>query len=175
MEIERKWMVSGWPPESLGLELIEAYHMRQGYFSVRPTVRIREEGLAGGKTSYVLGFKSVGTLVREEVEIPIPPEDFRRLEKLVGQPLIPKIRRTFRLPDGHALEVNRVDSDAPTGFWYAEIEFKSVQAAKAWRADTPELAAYLSSEVTEQPGYSMGAYWENRRLPENRKKTSRGL
>ena len=38
MEIERKWMVQGWPQ---GLPLLETYRMDQGYISVRPTVRIR--------------------------------------------------------------------------------------------------------------------------------------
>ena len=53
MEIERKWMVNGWPE---GLPLKEEFAMRQGYISVRPTVRIREEALTGGKTHYVLCF-----------------------------------------------------------------------------------------------------------------------
>mgnify|MGYP000169928283 CR=1 FL=1 len=45
MEIERKWMVAGWPD---GLRETERYQMDQGYISVRPTVRIRREALAGG-------------------------------------------------------------------------------------------------------------------------------
>ena len=40
MEIERKWMVQGWPE---GYPLRKEEEMRQGYVSVRPTVRIREE------------------------------------------------------------------------------------------------------------------------------------
>ena len=44
MEIERKWMVTGWPA---GLEQTEVYKMDQGYISVRPTVRIRREALQG--------------------------------------------------------------------------------------------------------------------------------
>jgi len=55
MEIERKWMVKGWPE---GLPLREEFAMRQGYISVRPTVRIREEALTGGRTDYILCFKS---------------------------------------------------------------------------------------------------------------------
>ena len=50
MEIERKWMVKGWPE---GLPLREEFAMRQGYISVRPTVRIREEALTGGKTEFL--------------------------------------------------------------------------------------------------------------------------
>ena len=53
MEIERKWMVNGWPPEELGLPLLYEQSMRQGYITVRPTVRIREEAMAGGSTEYV--------------------------------------------------------------------------------------------------------------------------
>ena len=73
MEIERKWMVNGWPE---GLPLKEEFAMRQGYISVRPTVRIREEALAGGKTDYVLCFKSEGGLPRtgakRRTKIPCP-------------------------------------------------------------------------------------------------------
>ena len=45
MEIERKWMVNGWPEgENFpALPLKEEFAMRQGYISVRPTVRIRED------------------------------------------------------------------------------------------------------------------------------------
>ena len=77
MEIERKWMVTGWPE---GLPMEEEFAMRQGYISVRPTVRIREEALAGGKTDYVLCFKSEGGLAREEIERSIDKELFEELE-----------------------------------------------------------------------------------------------
>ena len=77
MEIERKWMVNGWPE---GLALKEEFAMRQGYISVRPTVRIREEALTGGKTHYVLCFKSGSGLAREEIERDIDSALFNDLE-----------------------------------------------------------------------------------------------
>ena len=79
MEIERKWMVNGWPEgENLpALPLKEEFAMRQGYISVRPTVRIREEALKGGETAYILCFKSGSGLAREEIERPL-------LEQLTG-------------------------------------------------------------------------------------------
>ena len=77
MEIERKWMVKGWPE---GLPLREEFAMRQGYISVRPTVRIREEALTGGRTDYILCFKSGGGLAREEIERSIDKELFDDLE-----------------------------------------------------------------------------------------------
>jgi CYTH domain-containing protein len=158
MEIERKWMVNGWPE---GLPLAEEFAMRQGYISVRPTVRIREEALRGGKTEYILCFKSAGGLVREEIERAIDKALFDELEyKIIAKPLIPKLRRSYTLPDGNTLEVNHVDEGQPTEFWYAEVEFETEAAARGWQPAACGLAAYLNDEVTDQPGQSMGAYWE---------------
>ena len=157
MEIERKWMVKGWPE---GLPLREEFAMRQGYISVRPTVRIREEALTGGRTDYILCFKSGGGLAREEIERSIDKALFEDLEhKIIGKPLIPKLRRSYTLPDGSVLEVNHVDEGQPTEFWYAEVEYPTVEAARSWRPEAVGLAAYLNDDVTDQPGQSMGAYW----------------
>ena len=166
MEIERKWMVKGWPEgkNRPALPLKEEFAMRQGYISVRPTVRIREEALKGGRTAYILCFKSGGGLAREEIEREIDAELFRDLEtKIIGKPLIPKIRRSYRLPDGFVLEVNHVDEGQPTEFWYAEVEYPTVEQARAWEPASVGLADYLNDEVTDQPGQSMGAYWEQTR------------
>jgi CYTH domain-containing protein len=161
MEIERKWLVKSWPQ---GLSLTEEFAMRQGYISVRPTVRIREEALRGGATEYILCFKSAGGLVREEIERPIDKELFEELEsKIIGKPLINKMRRSYALADGNTLEVNHVDEGQPTEFWYAEVEFDTAEAARAWQPQSCELGEYLAEEVTDQPGQSMGAYWEQTR------------
>ena len=107
MEIERKWMVEGWPD---GLPLVEEFRMRQGYISVQPTVRIREEAKTGGPTRYILCFKSAGGLAREEIEQPIEKELFDQLAaRIIAKPLIEKLRRTYLLPDGCHLEVNHVE------------------------------------------------------------------
>ena len=158
MEIERKWLVAGWPE---GFAAAEEFEMRQGYISVKPTVRIREETLCGGAPQYILCFKSAGGLCREEIETEITPALFSDLaEKIIAKPLIPKLRRNYALPGGLTLEVNRVDAGTPTEFWYAEVEFAAEQAALAWRPECCGLGAYLGREVTNQPGQSMGAYWE---------------
>ena len=222
MEIERKWMVQGWPE---GYVLLKEEEMRQGYISVKPTVRIREEKLlfcegenqmmttsmmsqdeasqkerdetslnavspmsredvlqkerddsslnAGSlaprsstplKDEFILCFKSKGRLSRKEIEFPIEEARFRELEDLIGLPLIPKLRRTYQLPDGHHLEVNHVDEGAPTEFWYAEVEFGSEDEARSFDPATVGLGEYLTDDVTEQPGQSMGAYWAATRL-----------
>lgn len=157
MEIERKWMVKEWPEKPL--PLLFEYRMRQGYLSVTPTVRIREESRSGGDTDYILCFKSSGTLARKEIELSISEDKFRQLEDLIQLPLIPKIRRTYLLSDGSHLEVNHVDEGQKTEFWYAEIEFPTVEAALSWKPEDAGLSAYLNDEVTGQPGQSMGAYW----------------
>ena len=157
MEIERKWMVKGWPE---GLPLREEFAMRQGYISVRPTVRIREEALTGGRTDYILCFKSGGGLAREEIERSIDKELFDDLEyKIIAKPLIPKLRRSYTLPDGSVLEVNHVDEGQPTEFWYAEVEFATEAQALAWDPAAVGLQDYLADECTGKPGASMGEYW----------------
>ena len=167
MEIERKWMVQGWPE---GYPLRKEEEMRQGYVSVRPTVRIREEKLlmsgdgAPVQDAFILCFKSKGRLSRKEIEFSIEEARFRELEDLIGLPLIPKLRRTYLLPDGHQLEVNHVDEGAPTEFWYAEVEFGSEDEARAFDPASVGLGEYLTDDVTEQPGQSMGAYWAATRL-----------
>ena len=166
MEIERKWMVNGWPEGDAfpPLALMEEFAMRQGYISVHPTVRIREEALKGGGTAYILCFKSGGGLAREEIERAIDKRLFEELEqKIIGKPLIPKLRRSYRLPDGLVLEVNHVDEGQPTEFWYAEVEYPTVEAARSWDPAACGLADYLNDDVTDQPGQSMGAYWEQTR------------
>ena len=65
----------------------------------------------------------------------------------------------YRLPDGSALEVNHVDEGQPTEFWYAEVEYPTVEAALAWQPESCGLGDYLKDEVTNQPGQSMGEYW----------------
>lgn len=167
MEIERKWMVNGWP-EGSGfpvLPLKEEFAMRQGYISVHPTVRIREEALKGGKTDYILCFKSGGGLAREEIERSIDKELFDELEqKIIGKSLIEKVRRSYLLPDELVLEVNHVDAGQPTEFWYAEVEYRSVEQARAWDPSSCGLAEYLNDDVTDQPGQSMGEYWNQTRM-----------
>ena len=89
IEIERKWMVNGWP-DALQDKLSFEQKMRQGYVSVCPTVRIREEETTRSKDAqkplqdeYILCFKS-----RKEVEFSIPADKFREIEELIGEPLI---------------------------------------------------------------------------------------
>ena len=151
IEIERKWMVKGWPNN---LELLYAEKMRQGYISTSPTVRIRDED-----SKYILCFKSKGKLSRKEIEMEIPKDKFDELEDLIGLPLIDKVRKTYLLSDGHHLEVNLVDKGTSTEFYYAEVEFSNEEEALAFNPNDVGLADYLDDEVTYQKGQSMAAHW----------------
>ena len=57
--------------------------------------------------------------------------------------------------------MNHVDPGGTEEFWYAEVEFATEAAARAWKPG--ELAAYLFDEVTAKPGQSMAAYWARTR------------
>lgn len=173
LEIERKWMVNGWPEKEL--PLLFSQRMRQGYVSTHPTVRIREENTITSNDashpvndSFVLCIKSSGLLTRKEIEIDIEKEKFVELEDLIGLPLIDKLRNTYLLPDGHHLEVNHVDEGLDSEFWYAEIEFQSEEDAKAFDPSKVSLFDYLNDDVTDQPDQSMAAYWEKTRKTEKR-------
>ena len=160
MEIERKWLVKDWPR---GLESVRTLKMRQGYIALRPTVRIREEADEQG-TEYILCFKGKagpGGLSRTEIETPIDKDLFRQLEELIGKPLIEKEQRRYPLADGLTLEVNRVDAGSPGEFFYAEVEFATEEAARAWKRGV--LREYLEHEVTGEKGQSMADYWEKTR------------
>ena len=192
MEIERKWMVNGWPaPGKDTLPLLATEYQEQGYVHTQaPIVRVRlearsdEEGTParsdGDETSgsvtqavresitdehahHVLCFKSAGYLAREEIEIELSKEDFVRLSGLIGQPLIRKVRRIYQLPGDLELEVNLVDEGLPTEFMYAEVEFSSEEQARAWDPASCGLGDYLADDVTEQPGQSMSAFWARTR------------
>jgi len=158
MEIERRWLVDGWPdltPDSV-------VEMDQGYFAVRPAIHIRREAVVGGSTAYVLCFKGKVGLVREEIELELTPDHYQRLKAMLNKPMIQKEQRRYSLPGGLTLEVNSVDPQLDTGFFYAEVEFSSEESAHAW-TPTGALASYLSHEVTGQPGESMAAYLERTR------------
>jgi len=172
MEIERKWMVSGWPEDVLKdvqLPFLFTELQEQGYLHTNvPIVRIRREERRPAEAEtdpaqisirHVLCIKSAGRLARQEVEMKIPENEFCELRDMIGKPLIQKERRVYQLPDGLSLEVNLVDKGLPSEFMYAEVEFESIEDAHAWDPASSGLGSYLDDDVTEKPGQSMSAYW----------------
>ncbi len=149
MEIERKFLMDGFPP----LPARNSAIMQQGYLCCSPVVRIRSKH-CDAQTSYRLCFKGKGTLVREEIELDIEEKIFTSLCGLLEGPLIHKEWKTFPLADGLVLECSHVDAGTPTAFYYAEVEFSSIEQAHDFVPPS-----YLGKEVTEDSSYSMSQYW----------------
>lgn len=154
MEIERKFKLTAFPTDlTLAVEL-DQY---QGYLATDPEVRIRRtENHTEGTENYILCIKSVGDLVRHEVETPITRTQFEELASMLAYPLIHKQLNAYHLPDGHIIECSIVDGGA---FAYAEVEFDSVEEAKSWIP--PE---WLGREMTYEKGFKMRSYWSDRSL-----------
>ena len=154
MEIERKFLLSGFPD----LPELERAEVFQGYLGISPEVRIRSKRVGEAET-YRLCFKGEGSLVREEIELDLDKATFESLKKLLPKPMIRKEYRIYRLENGLRLECSRVDGGTENEFLYAEVEFPSVEEANAFVP--PD---FLGEDVTETPGSSMSAYWERTRL-----------
>ncbi len=153
MEIERKFKLNEFPalPETAWLD------QYQGYLATDPEVRIRRTVNHTAQTeSYILCIKSVGDLVRHEVETALTQAQFEELATMLDYPLIHKELHAYLLPDGHILECSRVDDGA---FSYAEVEFATEEEAKAW---TPP--DFLGREMTYERGFKMRCYWSDRSL-----------
>lgn len=153
MEIERKFKLNEFPalPE---LAYVEQW---QGYLAVDPEVRIRKEvNHTEGWSRYILCIKSVGDLVRHEVETALTKEQFDELVSLLQYPLIHKQLHVYRLEDGHVLECSRVDEGV---FSYAEVEFDTEEEANNWVP--PD---FLGPEMTYERGLRMRSYWSDRSL-----------
>lgn len=156
MEIERKFKLIEFP----SLPEVAFLDQWQGYLATEPEVRIRRtENHTEGVETYILCIKSVGDLVRHEVETEITREQFEELASMLDYPLIHKELHACRLPDGHVMECSRVDDGA---FSYAEVEFASVEEANAWIP--PE---WLGREMTYEKGFKMRQYWSDRSLARN--------
>ena len=151
LEIERKFMISGFPEE---LKEVRRAHIWQGYLSIEPEVRIHKAlDPANGKENYRLTIKGDGTLTRKEIITDVTKEFFCEAEELLSRPLIYKEFRAYEFR-GYIPEVCHVDPGTPDEFYYAEIEFPSEAEATAF--DAP---AYFGEEVTPNTLYKMKYYW----------------
>ena len=146
VEIERKFLVHSIP---FDIERFEHKTYIQGYLSTKPVVRVRKEG-----EDYVLTYKGVGDLVREEYNLPLDEESFLHLLDKADDNII--IKRRFFIPfEGLVIELDLFDGDlAPLRL--AEIEFKSEQEAKEFVP--PD---WFGDEVTYDPNYSNASMSKN--------------
>ena len=97
--------------------------------------------------------------MREEVEVDLTKEKFEKLQNLLCGPLIRKDYRVYALPDGHKLECSLVDEGTDNSFYYAEVEFSSLEEAENF---VPP--ACVGEDITEKKGVSMSAFWQSSRV-----------
>jgi CYTH domain-containing protein len=167
LEIERRWLMAGFPeqlPEGLptGVTFLCEIQKAQGYVSTAPVVRIRSEVTAAqgdfpAKEEYILCIKGKGRLARTEIETPLSAEVFEQLREFIGVPLVRKQTRLYRLTDGRTMECSLVDGDEPTAFYYAEVEFSTLDEATLFAA--PD---WFGEEKTMDGSFSMSAYWKQK-------------
>lgn len=165
MEIERRWLMDGFPEDCAAgggcPPCVGEVEKAQAYLCTAPVVRIRHERAAAAdgqlRQSYILCVKGPGTLARQEIETPLSAEVYEQLAALIGVPPIHKRTRLYRLADGHLLECSLVDEGTPGAFYYAEVEFDSLDEAAAFAPP-----AFLGREKTEDATFSMSAYWRDK-------------
>ena len=148
IEIERKWLMIGFPEFSFTLEA----NYRQDYLSFDDNeVRISCNELLLGN-HYKITVKQGEGLVRPEFETYISAENYNILIKssLGGAN---KLYRNYKLPSGHKLSVAFVDNK----WYYAEIEFNSEEEANSYVAEFDFI-----EEVTGDKNYSMSEYCKNK-------------
>lgn len=149
VEIERKWLMDGFPD----IPHFKEVQTEQGYLSFEPsTVRIRHS-FGEEAASWRLTIKGKGTLSRTEVELPLDEGQYADLVPMLVAPSARKRLRLYRLPGGEVMECSLVDEGEPGAFYYAEVEFESEAAARAF---VPP--AFMGREVTDEPGHTMAAY-----------------
>lgn len=152
MEIERKWLLKEIPD----LPVLNHGYIEQFYLSMNPEVRIRRYIALEGEaySMYKLTIKSKGALSREEMECDISAEFYQKALRIVNKCPIFKNYWEFNL-DRKCLEVSEVDNN----FIYAEIEFDSIEEAKAY-----SLPFVDAIDITYDSRYKMRKYWKRTRF-----------
>ena len=154
MEIERKWLLQA-KDVPYTLDELEAYGIEQAYVSFHPTVRVRALKDRQGNESFVLtvksGSKSADGLAREEFELPIDSDGYETLLRKAEGSVIRKTRYLFRRADGLLEEID-VFHDALEGLCYLEIEFPTVEQARAFPSP-----AWTQRDVTSEKRFRNSA------------------
>ena len=156
LEIERKFLVDGFPE---GLEVLSEVYIEQGYVSFDPEVRIRKAVVLNTDIEeYYLTIKGDGDLARQEIETEISRAFYEDTASFLGVNVVRKDYKKYKLGQLE-LEVSLVDAGTDWAFYYAEIEFPSIEEANAFA-----LPEYLGKEITYDEDYKMKNFWKRTRL-----------
>ena len=124
-EIERKWLLRSVPKD---LKSCPHHIIEQGYLNTNPVVRIRRQD-----DTYVLTYKGGGLMERVEYNLPLDRDSYEHLKEKVDGILISKTRYIIPLENGLKIELDHF-KNPHEGLYLAEIEFPSVEEAKAYVA-----------------------------------------
>ena len=142
MEIERKFLVKRIPDN---LEQYPCRHISQVYVSTEPVIRARHRD-----DEYILTVKGEGFLQREEFELPLNREQFKRLAAKAEGCAISK--RRYLVPCGeYTIELDIFEPPFDP-LVLAEVEFKTVEEANAFIP--PE---WFGEDVTNENEYTNAA------------------
>ncbi len=143
MEIERKYLIKTLPD----LKDYEMIHIKQGYISTTPVIRIRQKNEA-----YILTCKGKGLIAREEFELQITKEEYEHLATKTDYPMIEK--RRYLIPyNNHTVELDIFDGML-SGLTLAEVEFASMEDANRFMPplwfgrDVSSDARYQNNQLT---------------------------
>ena len=160
-EIERKWLVTGFPNIKPDMEyVIKQDYIESGETEVRlrfalPKQLLNWTAVDPYMSRALLTFKSSDNNFRDEVNIELTREQYNSL--------VPFLRHTKSVfkdykeyhVDGKKIEVSQVDDN----WFYAEVEFESQQEMDNFIFPWPEI---LVDEVTYNNFYKMKNYWNRK-------------
>lgn len=145
MEIERKFLIKN---DAFNLDSYDYLELQQAYISTSPVIRVRQKlAFTAGNTSpdseeFILTVKSKGMLSRQEFELKLEPEDYKKLLTKAEGNIITKRRYIIPLEDGLILELDYF-KDLFDGLVMGEIEFPDEEAAHKYN-----LPSFILREVT---------------------------
>lgn len=166
IEIERKFIMLGFPEEilteeeykSYGMQILREVEIEQGYISVNPEVRLHgARDTSTLQENYRITLKGDGTLARKELITDVSKEFYTEAKEMLSGTMIQKLYRKYQFGEWY-LEVCHVDAGTEHEFYYGEIEFASEEEAKAF-----EPPQFLSMEVTYDESCKMKSYWKRTR------------
>lgn len=128
MEIEKKFLIKNLPEN---LEQYESAQIEQGYLSTDPTIRVRRRN-----DEYILTYKSRkgvspadGTVVNQEVELPLTESSYKHLCGKTDGRIIKKTRYLIPIENDLTIELD-IFHEHFEGRILAEIEFPSLEEAE---------------------------------------------
>lgn len=123
MEIERKFLIREMPGN---LAQYACRVIEQGYLCTKPVVRVRRQD-----DSYILTYKGIGMMSREEYNLPLSEEAYRHLRQKTDGNLIRKKRYVIPIEGNLNIELDVFEPPfAPLVL--AEVEFPDEDAARSF-------------------------------------------